>query len=494
MNLEKYMRLAYKREELVLLYERLVRKAEKRFYKGNYSKSIKCIESAASFQYLLNDRFTDNRLNLLLKGISLKLYPQNVSISNKNIVFFYESFCLDNRGLTQQYLDALVSCNQYKIVLILECPISDRGQEILQYCNSNDIEIKPIIGNSWHEKADYLFNLINEYEPKAALFHLTPSSFLPFIAFEPYKSIKKYQINLTDHAFWLGSSEFFDYSYEFRDYGAIVSLEKRGFLQNQIIINPYYPWQSNMEFQGFPVSTDGKIVVFSGGHPYKIEGDNGKYYEMVAHILEHNSDVLFFYAGDGDLSFLQKFITDNHYEERMFLLGNRKDIDAVFKRCDMYLNTHPLGGGLMVQYAAINGKPILIYNSPSFDDLVCTKKKAHISYDTIEDFYKEADKLIDDFNYRKQRGEYYKSLIAGQSDFRKRFISTFMNDNKRISCPRQLNIDYDSFCLEYLYKINHNVFEFVENYFIKHYIFSCKVLYNFVLYFPEYIKARYKGK
>ena len=484
------MRLAYNREELVFLYERLVKKAEQRFEKGEYSKSIKCIESAASFQYLFNDRYSDNRLNLILKEISSKLYPLKNYLSNSNIVFFYESFCLDNRGLTQQYLDALVSCNKYKIVLILECPISDSGQEILQYCNSNDIEIKPILGNSWHEKADYLFNLINEYEPKAALFHLTPSSFLPFIAFEPFKSIKKYQINLTDHAFWLGSSDFFDYSYEFRDYGAIVSFEKRGFLQNQIIINPYYPWQSNMEFQGFPISTDGKIVVFSGGHPYKIEGDNGKYYEMVAHILEHNSDVLFFYAGDGDLSFLQKFITENHYEERMFLLGNRKDIDAVFKRCDIYLNTHPFGGGLMVQYAVINGKPILVYNSPSFDDLVCTKKMAHISFDTIEDFYKEADKLIDDYNYRKQRGEYFKSLIAGQDDFRRRFISTFLNDNKPDSCPRQLSIDYDNFCMECLYKINHNVYKFFENLFLKSNIFSLKVIVNFLLYFPSYLKSK----
>ena len=484
------MRLAYKREELVFLYERLVKKAERRFAKGEYSKSIKCIESAAYFQYLFNDRYSDNRLNSILKDISSKLYPLNTNSSNSNVVFFYESFCLDNRGLTQQYLDALVSCNKYKIVLILECQIRDSGQEIIQYCKSHDIEIKPILGNSWHEKADYLYNLIYKYKPAAAFFHLFPSSYLPFISFEPYKNIKKYQINLTDHAFWLGSSDFFDYSYEFRDYGAIVSVEKRGFTNNQIIINPYYPWQSNMKFQGFPVSTDGKIVVFSGGHPYKIEGDNGRYYEMVAHILDHNKDVIFFYAGDGDLYFLKKFISDNHYEERLFLLGNRKDIDAVFKRCDIYLNTHPFGGGLMVQYAAINGKPILVYNSPSFDDLVCTKKMAHISFDTIEDFYKEADKLIDDYNLRKQRGEYYKSLIAGQDDFRRRFISTFLNDNKPCLCPRKLSIDYDDFCMECLYKINHNVYKFLENHFLKSNIFSLKVIINFLLYLPSYIKCK----
>ena len=144
----------------------------------------------------------------------------------------------------------------------------------------------------------------------------------------------------------------------------------------------------------------------------------------------------------------------------------------------------------MVQYAAINGKPILVYNSPSFDDLVCTKKMAHISFDTIEDFYKEADKLIDDYNYRKQRGEYYKSLIAGQDDFRRRFISTFLNDNKPCSCPRKLSIDYDDFCMECLYKINHNVYKFLENHFLKSNIFSLKLIINFLLYLPSYIKCK----
>lgn len=484
------MRVAYKREELVTIYDSLVREAEKHFFKSKYSKSIKFIESAALFQYLFNDRYADKRLNRILKEISTKLYPPQKYLSNNNIVFFYDSFCLDNRGLTQQYLDALVSSNQYRIVLILECPIRESGKEIIQYCENHNVEIKTIVGDSWKERADYLYNLIYEYKPSVALFHLFPSRTLPFLSFEPYKNIKKYQINLTDHAFWLGSSDFFDYSYEFREYGAIVSVEKRGFSQNQIIINPYYPWQSEMEFQGFPVSTDGKIVVFSGGSPYKIEGDNGRYYDMVTHIIEHNKDVLFFYAGDGDLSFLKKFISDNHFEERIFLLGNRIDIDAVFKRCDIYLNTHPFGGGLMVQYAAINGKPILLYKSTLFDDLVCTKKKQHISFDTIEEFYKEADRLIDNPIYRKQRGNFYKSLIAGKDDFRKRFISTFMNDNKRIFCPRQLSIDYDDFCQECLYKINHNVYKFLENIFIKLNVFSLKVIINFLLYLPSYLKFK----
>lgn len=486
------MRIAYKREELTALYEQLVRNAERHFSKGNYWKSLDCIKSAADFQYKFNDRYSDKRLNLLLKKISSKLFPYNDYRPRNDIVFFFESFCADNKGLTQQYLDALVSCKKFKVVFVLECIVNESGAEIINYCKENDVIIETIKGGNWIEQAQYLYNLINDYKPSAALFHLKPQSFLPFLCFEPYKHIRKYQINLTDHAFWLGTPDFFDYTYEFRDYGAIVSHLKRGFPKEKIIINPYYPWQSNMVFQGFPVSVDNRIVVFSGGAPYKIEGDGGKYYEMVSHILNYNENVLFFYAGSGDLSRLQKFISDNHYDNRMFLLGERKDIDAVFKRCDIYLNTHPFGGGLMVQYAAINGKPILVYDAPDFDDIVCTKNKEHISFDSIGEFYKEVDKLLYDYEYRKKRGEYYRSLIAGKEDFRKRFISTFLSEDIKVTFPCRLNIDFDSFCLGYVYKINNGIFEFIENHFIKNGIYSPKVLVNFLLYLPTYIKSRCK--
>lgn len=43
----------------------------------------------------------------------------------------------------------------------------------------------------------------------------------------------------------------------------------------------------------------------------------------------------------------------------VFLIGDRHDINEVFKHSDIFLNTYPIGGGLMTQYAAANSKPIL---------------------------------------------------------------------------------------------------------------------------------------
>lgn len=483
------MRLYYKKEELIKLYEQLVKKAQHFLNKGNIYKAIKCVSSAANFQYYLNSCYSDNRLDEIIKQISFSLHkPDDYYSSNQDVVFFYDSFCLDNRGLTQQYLDALVDCHKYKIVYILEHPINNRGRDTINYCKENNIIVNTLPNVTWQNKEQILYDLIWSYRPCAALFHLTPNTFIPFLAFYSFTGIAKYQLNLTDHAFWLGSPDFFDYSYEFRPYGASVSKQKRGYRLSQLILNPYYPWNSKEPFKGFQVAVANKTVVLSGGSPYKIEGDNGKYYDIVKTILLENPDTVFLYAGGGNLTKLRSFIADNNLEKRMFLLGDRSDINAVFENCDIYLNTYPFGGGLMVQYAAINGKPILMYKCKDLEDVICTKNKGAISIETLPELYKEANKLITDIEYRKNRGKYIRSLIAGQDDFRKRFKETFLKFVEPVCCE-DIFIDYDAFCDSYVEKLNKNVFGFWEIGFIKNRVLSTKIVINVVLNFVAFIKC-----
>ena len=47
--------------------------------------------------------------------------------------------------------------------------------------------------------------------------------------------------------------------------------------------------------------------------------------------------------------------------ERVYTSKYRKDISQLFRNCDIYYGTYPLSGGLMCQYAAAFGKPILAY-------------------------------------------------------------------------------------------------------------------------------------
>lgn len=490
--MNRLMRFHYTKEELIQLYERLVYKALRFVNYGNIDKALTCIFSAADFQYHFNFRYSDDRLNNIIKQISFSLHKEDNYVPNSEVVFFYDSFGLDNRGLTQQYLDALAHCRKYNVIYILEHYVSERGNDIIKFCQENDIMVKYLPESSWRDRDSFLYNLIRYYKPSAALFHLTPNTFIPFLSFYPFSGIKKYQLNLTDHAFWLGASDFFNYSYEFRPYGMSVSMQKRGFDPGQLILNSYYPWNSGEPFKGFPINTEDKVVLFSGGAPYKIEGDNGKFYEIVRTILTNNPKVLFLYAGGGDMTNLNSFILENKFEKRMFLLGDRSDINSVFENIDIYLNTYPFGGGLMVQYAAINSKPILMYKCKDLEDIICTKKKGRISIDSLNVFYQEANKLIEDADYRKKKGCYYRGLIADQEDFRERFEMTFLKLCESVYYEEQ-TIDYDEFCISCLQKINNNVFGFVEKSFVKNGIFSLKVILNLIMCIPDIIIGRIKS-
>ena len=326
------------------------------------------------------------------------------------------------------------------------------------------------------------------------MFHLTPYTSIPFLAFYPFPQIIKYQINLTDHAFWLGGRHFFDYLYEFRHYGMEVSINKRGYDISQLILNQYYPWQSGLPFQGFPVKTDGKVILLSGGAMYKIEGDDGMYYKLVKAILDRFPEVVMFYAGEGNDAHLRHFIKENNYEGRLILLGNRKDIDALFKECDIYLSTYPFGGGLMSQFAAINSKPILLYKSKDIEKLICTKEYRPYALHSMDDFISEAEMLIRNKDYRIARGQFFKKLLLGKEDFRVKFQQTFMKETLRLESVLAEGIDYEGFIDNYVERINNNSFGFIEKLLIKQKIFTFKVFINTCFQLPHFLVSRYKRK
>ena len=481
------MRIPYSFKDLDSIYEKLVRKSQMSFRKKRYNRCVKCIAAAAHLQYYYNHIYTDKRLNNLLRDLSSVLFDRVEETYNSNTVIFYDSFCWDNRGLTQHYLDALVSTNHYRIILISEHPLDEKGNDIKKYIEDNDIELYTLPNEGWREQAYYVYNIIKRVKPCAALFHLTPATVIPFLAFNAFPSIRKYQINLTDHAFWLGDEEFFDYSYEFRDYGVTVSLEKRGFRKEQLILNPYYPWQSDTPFQGFPISTEGKVVLFSGGSMYKTEGEDGMYFFLLKQVLDKHPTTVFFYAGTGNSAHFESFIKDNHYQDRVFLIGNRKDINAVFQHCDIYISTYPLIGGLMTQYAAMNAKSILVYNKPEIEALVSIKGKVSFNCSTISEYLNEADKLICDIEYRVMRGAQLQSALITQDDFRRQFSATFIKDSERVVKPILSIIDYEDFSNSYISRINSGSIS-IERVLIGSMFVHWKIVLNSVLQLPKMFK------
>ena len=77
--------------------------------KNNYECSLKLISSCANILYHTNQYYTDKDLEILLKKISIKLNLQSFSVCDSEVVFFYDGFGIDNRGLAHIYVIILIN-------------------------------------------------------------------------------------------------------------------------------------------------------------------------------------------------------------------------------------------------------------------------------------------------------------------------------------------------------------------------------------------------
>lgn len=456
------MRLQYTIDDLRKYYQKTVSTSEQLLKRGKYESAIKCIRAAALLQYNLNDIFVDSKVNLLLKSLGEKLVsiPESLGALDNNCVFFIDYFGIDNRGLTQQYLDALVAqLKGERIIYIHESSFTNRGINIKKYLKTNDIVFYELGTVSELNKVSLINQLVLKYKPSRVFFHLhAAKSLAPIIALYPLESIIKYQINITDHAFWLGGPDFFDYSIEFRDYGASVSERYRGFKEEQIKILPYYPWQESGQFAGFPIETKDKIVLFSGGYLYKIEGDGDTFLDLAKAITEMNDNVVFFLAGNGKTNYFDDYVLKNGLKNKFYYIGDRHDISDVFRRIDIFLGTYPHGGGLMTQLAAINSKPILLYKSFDIAELFLNKRKVDFIFNTKKELLLEANKLVQDSSYRNNRGQFVKGLIITKEQFRQNFkliLDNVINKREKIDeGSPEMSYIYSS----YLKRINEGFF------------------------------------
>ena len=418
--MEKRHRILYTESELVAVYHGMVSSARKNLKKRKFNQSLIDLIHAAKLMYDLNHQVHDAELLDICLLCSRLLFEDVMGfVPIKESLLFYDNFSWDNRGLTQQYLDALLHLPNIKLVYVNDQSHVYPSSHIYDLLHTNHVEIVELRNvKDYVEKAQILRDTILKFRPAKAFFHLTPHCVVPFVGFGFLQSITKYQINLTDHAFWIGNSSFFDYSLEFREFGCNISFFNRGFRMDQILYLPYYPWQETDSFRGFPTGIEGKKILFSGGALLKLEGGDDSFFSIVKGILGNNLDVVLLYAGDGDRTHFENFIRSNHFGGRVFLLGNRTDIAEVFKRIDIYLGTYPIGGGLMSQYAAINGKPLLIYKTWGINDVICIKKKDSIVFDSEDELLKEANRLIREPNYYQEKSDYYKGLVINNKDFR----------------------------------------------------------------------------
>ena len=270
-------------QEIQNVFYKIKSLAEKAFENKNYELCLKYIEIAADVAYSFNWKYTDEDLENLLVAISDSIITEkSVFIPIQGRIVFYDVFALDNRGLTQQYLRALISWD-VELLFIFEGNDLSNSEQILSEIQSySKAELFVVDKNLTKiEKIKCIYNKIIDFKPDKAFLHLYPSSVVAVSVFNALKEVTRYQINLTDHAFWLGS-KCIDYSLEFRDYGCTVSYEKRNLARNKLLIQPYYPIMDCKPFIGFSSDIpENAIKIFTGGSYYKLYGKGGFFFKLL---------------------------------------------------------------------------------------------------------------------------------------------------------------------------------------------------------------------
>lgn len=455
---------------IIKLYNALKHKAYTLFERGKYETSLMYVEAACKVAYHVNFIYTDDELEELVREIAEKKYGTNEVYSGDDPkkVVFYDYFALDNRGLTQQYLRALFKFG-YSVLLIIE---DDRNlqssQKILDEVRANERSSLLVLSHSCSRfgKIDLIFDAVRQFKPSKAFLHMSPWDVVGCTVWNAISNVKRYQVNLTDHAFWLGVN-CSDYFLEFRDYGYNISKKYRNIPKDKLLVIPFYPILSDQPFKGMP-ETKGKIKILSGGQLYKIYGENHKYFDLVKHILDSHVDTVLYFVGDGDRKPFNDFIETNGFHDRVILLGNRSDLPSLYSVCDIYLGTYPFCGGLMSQMAGLFNCPIIAFTEKKYQcnylESLFPKRNNDfkVTFDNDESFFREIDMLIGDEGYRQRRGVELHESCFFQNDFETLFIDTIESGVNQMA-QSDLNIDVDAFCDMYITKENedlHSLYSF----------------------------------
>ncbi len=454
----------YSKNDVKEIYEHLIRSARKNYDNRHLGNALTDIVSATHWAYNFNQFYFDPESEQLLKTISdvsVKLGKIDNPKSNRCVLI--DSFLLDNRGLSQQYLRAMIF-HKMEILVVYTNKREPIGNDILNeiscyekaYLLSFQEQISPF------DQANQIVKTIVEFAPTRIFLHINPWDVVALMSCNAIRGSKKYNINLTDHAFWLGAS-FIDFNIEFRPYGLTVSMEKRGLNKNQLIALPYYPVTPTMsEFNGFPQLPTNAVKVFTGGSLYKMLGKNDIFFRMMDSILSVASNVYILVAGfDSDKRFEEK-CTSMLYGNRVVQIGVRTDIDEVFINSDIYLNTYPMMGGLMVQYAAKHGKPIIAYHDEgdamnAVEEVVNYYQNEFQSFTDIANMVTYAKKLIIDKNFRYTQGKMLQDGMMTAERFNKEFYDAITMGETSFKWGRD-SIDYDTFFNRYLQLENQNGF------------------------------------
>lgn len=438
-------------------YDIIKMRMEKCFAENLNELGFQYAKLACQYMYSNNYIYSDYSLERRVNSVVKNFFKSSNNGCKNNRLLFYQFAPRDLRGLAYIYLNALVKSNiefvwvtykSYKtenqkglIALISACE-----HAMLRILDDTNGAVNLI--NEWN-------NLLDDLYPKWALVIPAPWDIECLSVLNCYKDMIKILVNGTDHTFWYGATVF-DKILEFRDWGCVISRRYRLIDENKLIKFPYYPKPSYNEFKGLPFEkgVNTKLIV-SGGSTYKIFGSN-IFFNTVKHILECHDDCIFYFMGNGNVIPIYKFIKENALEGRFYISPERNDFDEVIKLSYLYLNTYPLIGGLMTQYAVANNViPVgLQINEDSCNDISgLFLKRCIFSCKTIEELWDEIDRLIDDSEYYKKKKESLDDLLLSEDQFNTQ-LKLIINGKFDGYEFHDVNVDLEEFRKQYLARQN----------------------------------------
>lgn len=427
------------------LYTKFKRKAKKSFAWKRYGSCLKYLNAAARTAYTFYLGFTDEKIEVMLKQMSDHVQKRETFESRPRCVF-YDTFSQDAQGLTMQYVDAIIAAGWEMLYITefgLDDPRSVRLKQTLQdYPKTMVVTVPRNLKGM--KKVQFIYDSIVNYAPDKLFMHIHPSAVEAVTAFYALpKEITKYQINLTDHAYWVGAG-CVDYSFEFRDYGASLSVGRRGILRDRVLLLPYYPMMKATEFTGFPMEAEDKVKIFSGASFYKIIDENDTFFKLNKAILDANPNTVTLFAGGGDMAMLKGLIEKYGLQGRFIPIGQRNDIFECYKHSDIYLSSYPLGGGLMAQFAAHAGLPMLALANPAssgkIEEMVCQKHEEVITFNKMDALVAEASRLINDETYRKSKGQAMKDCVISVEEFNRSFRESVISGKTQYPLTIEENV------------------------------------------------------
>lgn len=303
-----------------------------------------------------------------------------------------------------------------------------------------------------------LADVFEKIKPRVAFFYTTPYDSSACAAFHMYAELsKRYLIDLTDHAFWLGKCAN-DYFLGSREMSAYIQHYQRRISKEKCIkLGVNLLIEENEDHSGLPFDVEKNRYVFSGGSLYKTLGDESNtYYKIVRHILEYHPDIKFIYAGSGDECQLIKILED--YPERAFHINERKDFYYIIKNSLLYLNTYPMFGGMMMKYSALAQRlPITLKHGVDSDGLLLHQEECRIEYGSYNELIEDVDRLLEDDNYRKEREKLLIGAVITEERFSKN-IQSVIERNVTDYSHMFIKLDTSKFRREY-----YNRFDYKQN-------------------------------